>query len=118
MLLYPGLTLLDLLSPHTSSPTQKWDILLVWKNRDPIVTDRGSPCTRRRASLTARRTSTFSSSQVGGIRQHRRDEEVLAFLGSVDRVLVMSPLSAVARSFSAPPAYCRVYRAATTLDRP
>ena len=40
MLLYPGLTLLDLVGPHTTLSMHS-DICLVWKTRDAITTDTG-----------------------------------------------------------------------------
>src|SRR5512139_3407315 len=40
MLLYPGLTLLDLVGPQTALSMHS-DIYLVWKTRDAITTDTG-----------------------------------------------------------------------------
>jgi cyclohexyl-isocyanide hydratase len=80
MLLYPGLTLLDLLSPHTTF-SGNMDIHLVWKNIDPIVTDSG---------ITVHPTTTFADCPTdvdvlfvpGGRDQAATaaDEEVLTFL--------------------------------------
>jgi cyclohexyl-isocyanide hydratase len=80
MLLYPGLTLLDLLSPHTVF-SGAMDIHLVWKNLDPIVSDSG---------ITLHPTTSFADCPddvdilfaPGGRDQAATaaDEEVLAFL--------------------------------------
>lgn len=80
MLLYPGLTLLDLLSPHTVF-SDTMDIHLVWKNREPIVTDSG---------ITLHPTTSFADCPAnidilfvpGGRDQASTaaDEEVLTFL--------------------------------------
>ena len=80
MLLYPGLTLLDLLSPHTVF-SGAMDIHLVWKNLDPIVTDSG---------ITLHPTTSFAGCPTnidilfvpGGRDQASTsaDEEVLTFL--------------------------------------
>jgi putative intracellular protease/amidase len=40
MLLYPGLTLLDLVGPHTALAAS-CDVHLVWKNKDPLMSDSG-----------------------------------------------------------------------------
>src|SRR5579863_6424219 len=80
MLLYPGLTLLDLMGPHT---VFAWaaDIHLVWKNTDLIFSDAG---------IGIKPTTTFDACPrqldilfvPGGIGQQptMQDPEVLAFL--------------------------------------
>jgi cyclohexyl-isocyanide hydratase len=85
MLVYPGLTLLDLIGPHT---VFSWfaDIHLVWKTKDLVVSDSG---------IGIQPTSTFESCPheldilfvPGGFGQQEimKDSEVLAFLA--DRAL-------------------------------
>jgi len=80
MLLFPGLTLLDLIGPHT---VFAWfaDIRLVWKTRDLVRSDAG---------IGIQPTDTFDSCPreldvlfvPGGFGQHRlmTDAEVLGFL--------------------------------------
>ena len=80
MLLYPGLTALDLIAPHTAwSPFM--DVHLVWKTREPVVSDGG---------VTIQPTTTFADSPEtvdilfvpGGLEQDQvvADVEVLEFL--------------------------------------
>jgi len=80
MLLYPGLTLLDLIAPHTAfSPVM--DVLLVWKDLGPITSDAG---------VRVHPTTTFAQCPdevdvlfVPGGRDQAataEDEEVLEFL--------------------------------------
>ena len=58
MLLYPGLTLLDLIGPQT---VFSWfaDIHLVWKTKDLVVSDTGIGIRPSATLRTAHRNSTY-----------------------------------------------------------
>jgi cyclohexyl-isocyanide hydratase len=80
MLLYPGLTLLDLVAPHAALALEM-DVHLVWKTMEPVVSDNG---------VTVAPTLTLAQCPAdldvlfvpGGVGQGEvtSDEEVLAFL--------------------------------------
>ncbi|MFI6513519.1 DJ-1/PfpI family protein [Streptosporangium sp. NPDC050855] len=80
MLLYPGLTLLDLFGPHTVF-AHTMDVHLVWKTTDPVISDTG---------VAVQPTTTLGDCPVdldvlfvpGGAAQDKvaADEEVLTFL--------------------------------------
>ena len=78
MLLYPGVTLLDLLGPHTALASN-CNVHLVWKNTDLLETDSG---------IVMKATSTLDEFPKdldvlfvpGGEFSIMRDEEVLRFL--------------------------------------
>ncbi|WP_248958098.1 DJ-1/PfpI family protein [Sphaerisporangium perillae] len=80
MLLYPGLTLLDLFAPHTAL-ARTMDVHLVWKTMDPVVSDTGVAVlpTATLADCPAELDVLFVP---GGLAQDEvaADEEVLAFL--------------------------------------
>jgi cyclohexyl-isocyanide hydratase len=83
MLLYPGMTLLDLVGPHTCFLGLGMKTHLVWKTLDPIVTDTG---------ITIMPTTTFADCPhdlallfVGGSSKSNRlvlDRDVVDFLRS------------------------------------
>jgi putative intracellular protease/amidase len=80
MLLYPGLTLLDLLGPHSSLANSS-SIHLVWKNTDPIESDTGVVLkpTRTLADCPKDLDVLFVGGGPGQVAV-MRDAEVLKFL--------------------------------------
>lgn len=81
MLLYPGLTLLDLIGPHTTL-SGVMDVHLLWKTRDePIATDAGISLfpTMTLAECPAHLDVLFVPGGAG-MTEVMRDREVLEFL--------------------------------------
>lgn len=83
MLVYPDMTLLDLVGP-----LQAWsiwpdaEIQLVWKNTDPVMTDTGAAIlpTTSFEDAWSRRDILFAPGGIDGTRRAMEDPEVLGFM--------------------------------------
>jgi cyclohexyl-isocyanide hydratase len=85
MLLFPGLTLLDLIGPHTFlAVAPGYTTQLLWKNRDIVVSDTGVPlqATATFAEAPAELEILFVPGGIQGTAPMLEDQEVLDFVAS------------------------------------
>jgi cyclohexyl-isocyanide hydratase len=84
MLIYPQFTALDLVGPHAFlSGLMNVDVHLVWKNKDPIATDRGNLTVLPSATLAEcpkELDILFVPGGLEGTVAVMQDDEVLSFL--------------------------------------
>jgi hypothetical protein len=110
MLLYPGLTLLDLIGPHT---VLAWfaNIHLVWKTTDLIRTDTGIGVKPNATFATCPRELDILFVPGGfGQQNLMADTEVIRFLADRGARAKYVPRSVAARCCSARPACSRATR--------
>lgn len=82
MLVYPKMVALDLIGPMTVFNIMRWNVQLVWKNRDPVSTDVGIPfaATRTFADCSRDLDVLFVPGGIMGTTDCMNDPAVCAFL--------------------------------------